>query len=99
MTDPLGPEQPKPCTTRDPELFFSTDPRDVAEAKRICRTECAPAVREACLELALSNEGRWNTAYRTGVFGGLTARERFRIALRRYPPRARPAREPAAGAA
>lgn len=56
------------------ELFFSTDFRQINEAKSICY-ECP--VREECLFAALEEEP---PDYRSmhGVRGGMTARQRYR---------------------
>jgi WhiB family redox-sensing transcriptional regulator len=48
-----------------------------AEAKAVC-AHCS--VRPECLELALRLEGDATAAYRGGVWGGLDARQRARMA-------------------
>lgn len=62
------------CEGRDPELFFSNDPGDRAEARRAC---LACPRRQGCLDDALEADQRW------GVFGGLTASERRDLKSRR----------------
>lgn len=58
----------RPCTQEDPELFFSTSPLVIEEAKRICHR--CPHVLE-CLREALA------TREEHGVFGGMSATERI----------------------
>lgn len=52
---------PPPCRSEDPELFFSDVPRDITEAKAICR-RCP--IRSDCLAGALERREP------TGVWGG-----------------------------
>lgn len=59
------------CTDVDPELWHPEKGASSAEAKRIC---AGCAVREECLEDALALDERH------GIRGGLTARERRRLA-------------------
>lgn len=55
------------CQGSDPELFFSENVRDIAAAKSICHS--CPLV---------SNCAEWAIRYEDfGVFGGLSAKERF----------------------
>ena len=55
------------CLQSRPDLFFSNDPRDIAEAKQICGT-CP--VREKCLSDALQFDDPWS------IQGGMTPAER-----------------------
>lgn len=64
------------CRDQDAESFFLESAGGVRAAKRICR-QCP--VRRACLEFAMATD---NT-YRYGVFGGLSAWERRKLATRR----------------
>jgi len=73
------------CIGFEPELWFATEYRsaDRARALLICngdeRNPTCP-IRQACLEQAMVTEakvGGWN---RSGVFGGLTALQRKRLA-------------------
>ena len=62
-----------------PDLWFGMDGSgrsaaiDMAEAKRVCRTEC-PVVDE-CLALAVANNEEH------GVWGGYTAEERWQLGM------------------
>lgn len=66
------------CRDEDPELFFPVSDvgpgaRQAAEAKSVC-DRCP--VRLACLEFALDN------GLDHGIFGGMTERERRKVARR-----------------
>lgn len=61
------------CTQHDPELWFAPGGSlDAAIARRICLEDCL--VRETCLAYALERRERH------GIWGGLTERERRRLA-------------------
>ncbi|MFE4834474.1 WhiB family transcriptional regulator [Arthrobacter sp. NPDC056691] len=62
------------CAQVDPELFFPEKGQPSRDAKKICST-CD--VREQCLQWAMTANQRH------GVWGGLTARERSRLAQSR----------------
>jgi WhiB family redox-sensing transcriptional regulator len=62
------------CAQTDPEAFFPEKGGSTREAKRICQ---GCAVRDECLEYALSNEERF------GIWGGLSERERRRVVRER----------------
>ena len=62
------------CAETDPEAFFPEKGGSTREAKRVC-SGCA--VRDECLEYALSNDERF------GIWGGLSERERRRVRLAR----------------
>jgi WhiB family redox-sensing transcriptional regulator len=63
------------CRGKDPEIFYPEDDEDPAlAAKAVC--EVCP-VREPCLEHALT------VREKSGVWGGMTARERRRLIRRR----------------
>lgn len=62
------------CQGIDPDVFYPVSEDDAEEAKAIC-AQCA--VRQFCLEYALSNRER------DGVWGGLTDRERRRLVRQR----------------
>ncbi len=71
------------CRGTDPELFFSRRPGDAKRAKRVC---AGCWVAEQCLrnqleyELPQPGDGlETNMRLRDGVFGGLTATERFAL--------------------
>lgn len=59
------------CRSADPEIFFSAADDSVAEAIRICR---GCPVRQECLEWAILTHARY------GVWGGMTERQRRRVA-------------------
>jgi WhiB family redox-sensing transcriptional regulator len=59
------------CAQVDPEIFFPEKGQPTRDAKKICAT-CD--VREQCLQWAITANQRH------GVLGGLTARERSRLA-------------------
>ena len=58
------------CAQVDPEIFFVEKGGSVRPAKRVCM---ACEVREACLEYALERDER------SGVWGGMSERERRRL--------------------
>lgn len=58
-----------PCR-RSPELFFSDEAGEIAEAKRICRTQCASDRFNACRSYAKAERIPF------GVWGGQTELER-----------------------
>ena len=62
------------CAQTDPEAFFPEKGGSTREAKRVCTT-CE--VRQECLEYALLNDERF------GVWGGLSERERRKLAKAR----------------
>ena len=65
------------CAETDPEAFFPEKGGSTREAKRVCG---GCAVRDECLESALTNDERF------GIWGGLSERERRRLRLhRRFP--------------
>lgn len=66
--------QQGPCTT-EPALWFSSDRADEQQAKQLCST-CP--YRGACLDDTLEYE-RLSGDIRSGIFGGLTPRERIRL--------------------
>jgi hypothetical protein len=66
------------CHTRDSRLWD----RSTAEAKRLCH-QCS--VLEPCLEWIMAAESS-SGAYRFGTVGGLTARERRKLAKNPLPP-------------
>jgi WhiB family redox-sensing transcriptional regulator len=62
------------CSQTDPESFFPDKGGSTKAAKAVC-ARCP--VRAECLEHALAHEERF------GVWGGLSERERYRLAARR----------------
>jgi WhiB family redox-sensing transcriptional regulator len=62
------------CAQTDPEAFFPEKGGSTREAKRTCR---ACEVRAECLEYALDRQERW------GIWGGMSERERHRLARER----------------
>lgn len=62
------------CAQTDPEAFFPEKGGSTRSAKRICDT-CP--VRDACLEYAIDNN------VHHGIWGGLSERERRRLARTR----------------
>jgi len=70
-----------PCT-EDPELFFAESPRDVEQAKALCR---GCRARLACLAGALEREEPW------GVWGGELLMDGAVVARKR--PRGRPRKD------
>jgi WhiB family redox-sensing transcriptional regulator len=71
---PLGWRQTARCRGVDPEIFHPISDEDAEEARAICLL-CP--VREACLEYALT------VREKSGVWGGLTERERRRVLRQR----------------
>ncbi len=63
------------CRGMDPEIFFPTTKRAADRAKSIC---AGCEVRTQCLADAIESEA-------DGVRGGLTERERRRVAMGRWP--------------
>ena len=59
------------CAQTDPEAFFPEKGGSTRDAKKICR-RCT--VREECLEFAIVNQERF------GIWGGMSERERRRLA-------------------
>src|SRR5262245_65456649 len=59
------------CAQTDPEAFFPEIGQSTRDAKRVC-TRCE--VRADCLEYALEHDERF------GVWGGLSERQRRRLA-------------------
>jgi WhiB family redox-sensing transcriptional regulator len=62
------------CRKHLPETFFPTDGGGVSKAKRICN---GCPVKEQCLEYAVYNH------IHHGIWGGVSERERRRIAAKR----------------
>jgi WhiB family transcriptional regulator, redox-sensing transcriptional regulator len=62
------------CQGLDPDIFYPLTDEEAASAKAVCSV-CA--VRETCLEHALS------TRERDGIWGGCTEKERRRITRQR----------------
>ena len=62
------------CAQVDGEMFFPEKGGSTREAKRVCQ---GCEVREECLEYALAHRIRW------GIWGGLSERERRRLASER----------------
>lgn len=70
-----------PCAA-GPEFWFpkssaKSSELQANEARHICRTRC-PIVFE-CLEQALKAEGGCATDGRSGIFGGMTPKERYNL--------------------
>jgi WhiB family redox-sensing transcriptional regulator len=61
------------CRGREANVFYPETPEGVVVAKQVC---AGCKVRQMCLETALRNGERY------GVWGGLTERERARLARR-----------------
>lgn len=61
------------CATSDPDLWFSPNPVDIEEAKRIC-SGCP--VRQQCAARATEFEGSLSHSYRHGIWAGQDTRER-----------------------
>lgn len=87
MRGPVRAAPELPCWS-DPDLFFAEDPRDVQQAKALCR---ACPVRTACLAGALKRGEPW------GVWGGELLQRGLVIAEKRA--RGRPRKVSSAGAA
>jgi len=64
-------QQDAVCAQTDPEAFFPEKGGSTREAKKLC---AACDVRDECLEYALSNDERF------GIWGGLSERERRKLA-------------------
>jgi WhiB family redox-sensing transcriptional regulator len=65
------------CTETDPESFFPEKGGSTRAAKAVCR-KCE--VRTECLDYALRNDERY------GIWGGMSERERRRLAQERREP-------------
>ena len=65
-----------PCQLADPDLWFATAPEVVATAVQLCG-QCP--VLERCLAVAMRIEGGQRPSSRYGVWGGLTAEQRYRL--------------------
>jgi len=63
------------CAQTDPEIWFPDKGEAVAAAKKLCNT-CP--LKEICLEFAITNQETY------GVWGGLGAKARYKLAKRRY---------------
>lgn len=74
------------CATTDPEAFFPEKGGSTREAKRVCAV-CP--VQAECLDYAIANNERY------GIWGGLSERERRKIAATIHPTQ-QPETEPAA---
>ena len=76
--DPLAWQARGDCQYSDPELWFPAKGESARPAKQICAS-CP--VRTECLEFAIENPGlaHW------GIWGGLSRRERSRLARSRQP--------------
>lgn len=61
------------CQETDPEAFFVEKGGDTRPAKRVCAS-CP--VRQVCLDYAMDEQIQF------GVWGGVSAKERIRIAAR-----------------
>lgn len=72
-SDRIGDLSQAACGDANPDLFFSVDIRDIAEAKAYCRI--CPLV-ESCLNEAMANE-------EIGVWGGTTTEDRIAIKRKR----------------
>ena len=59
------------CSQTDPEAFFPDKGGSTKQAKKVC---AACPVREQCLQYAIDNSERY------GVWGGLSEKERRRVA-------------------
>jgi WhiB family redox-sensing transcriptional regulator len=75
----LHTDEPTPCQTRDPELWFSRKKADVANAKALCLS-CPLRLR--CLEEALETEALLGQSLH-GIHGALTPAERTKTKLKR----------------
>ena len=68
------------CVDEDPDLWFPTDSHDYDIPRRIC--DPCP-VKAACLDDVMADEGLYlSTAYRYGMWGGLTPSERQTLGRR-----------------
>lgn len=65
------------CAQTDPEIFFPDQGESIREAVRIC-SQCP--VRQECFDAAMEEESARSGYGRYGIRGGVTARERSRIA-------------------
>jgi WhiB family redox-sensing transcriptional regulator len=74
LTDTEGWRDRALCAETWPDAFFPEKGESATPAKRVCR---ACPVQAQCLEFALGNDER------TGVWGGLSERERRRLKARR----------------
>jgi WhiB family transcriptional regulator, redox-sensing transcriptional regulator len=88
MRRPVRAAPELPCWS-SPDLFFAEDPRDVQEAKALCR---GCPVRAACLAGALERGEPW------GVWGGELLERGMVIAHKRARGRPRKMGSPAAAA-
>ena len=65
-----------PCTTVDPEWWFSGVDAERQAAIALCGV-CP--VAQQCLELALAGERHTPAAYRYGIYAGTTPNQRWQI--------------------
>lgn len=65
------------CAETDPEAFFPEKGETPRDAKRVCNDNGGCPVKDQCLEYALEHGERY------GVWGGLSERERRKVALER----------------
>lgn len=68
------------CAQVDPELFFPETSGSTLAPKRVCR---ACPVRAECLDWVMAQEAGIDRDHRFGVAGGLSPRERYRLARQR----------------
>lgn len=69
-------ENPTPCTTTDPELWFSKLSNERALAKKLC---LGCPLRDPCLQSALDYEELSGESL-AGIFGALSQQDRQRLA-------------------
>lgn len=86
------PDLVTPCrqSGADPELWFATAPAAESAAVEACR---GCLVREACLRAAMEHEVGAGPRNRFGVWGGMTALARQRLARAQAEERARAERQ------
>lgn len=72
-------DEPTACAEAFPELWFSNEPKKIAEAKRLCRA-CPFMLR--CLNECIETEKLLGQRLR-GIHGGLEPHERANLKMRR----------------
>jgi hypothetical protein len=83
MTRDPGSHPDRNCSDADPEVFFPPT-TDISANRAVIRTYCAPCpITDICLEWALAMERGHGYSGRSGIYGGMSPRQRADLARRR----------------